>query len=85
MKPEVREYYVLIMNMRRIGRKIDYILNYISRYERSIVSGFSINENVSFDHKLDNLKASLTSKRNQIYNSIIPTLESEMRAASASR
>ncbi len=81
MNDEVRAYRTLILNMRKIGREIDYTMNYINRFERNILSGFVANENVSFDKRLDNLKQQLDAKKNQIYNSIIPTLEAEMQAA----
>ena len=81
MNPEVREYRVCIMNLRRIGREIDYALNYITRYERYIVNGLVVNDDNSFDKDLDSLKEKLTYKRNKIYNSIIPSLEAEMEAA----
>ena len=81
MNSEAHEYRVLIMNMRRIGREIDYALNYVSRYERYISSGFVANETVSFDRELNNLKENLTIKRDEVFNTIIPTLEAEMQAA----
>ena len=81
MNSEAHDYAVLIMNLRTIGRKIDYALNYINRFERYILSGFVVNENISFDGDLENLKNSLTAKRDQIFNSIIPALEMEMQAA----
>ena len=80
MNSEAHEYRVLIMNMRRIGREIDYILNYINRYQRYILSGLVANDDKSFDRQLDSLKERLTYKRNRVYSSIIPALEAEMQA-----
>ncbi len=85
MNSEVREYRILIMNLRRIGREIDYALNYFSRYERYILSGLVANDNVSFDKELEDLKERLTYKRDRIYNTIIPSLEMEMQAAAAAQ
>ena len=83
MNSEAHEYRVLIMNMRKIGREIDYVLNYINRYERYIINGLVVNDDKSFDKDLNALKDSLTYKRDKIYNSIIPALEAEMQAIMA--
>ena len=80
MNSEAHEYRMLIMNLRRIGREIDYTLNYINRYERYILSGFVVNDTYSFDKDLNELKERLTYKRDKIFNTIIPSLEQEMQA-----
>ena len=49
MNSEAREYRVLIIGLRRIGREIDYTLNYINRYERYILNGLVANDDCSFD------------------------------------
>ena len=81
MNAEVQQYRVLIMNLNRIGREIDIAINYISRFQRYILSGLVANDNKSFDKDLDGLKQALSSRRDRIYNSIIPTLRAEMQAA----
>ena len=83
MNSDAHEYRVLIMNLRRIGREIDYTLNYINRFERYIVSGIVANDNKSFDRNLNSLKETLTYKRDRIFNTIIPSLEEEMQAIMA--
>lgn len=83
MNSEAREYRVLIINLRRIGREIDYTLNYINRYERYIVSGLVVNDDKSFDKELNDLKERLMYKRDRIFNTIIPSLEMELTAAMA--
>ena len=83
MNSEAHEYRVLIMNIRKIGREIDYILNYINRYQRYILNGLVVNDNKSFDRDLDSLKERLTYKRNKIFDYIIPSLEAEMQAIMA--
>ncbi len=83
MNSEAREYRVLIINLRRIGREIDYTLNYINRYERYIISGLVVNDDKSFDKELNDLKERLMYKRDRIFNTIIPSLEMELTAAMA--
>ena len=81
MNAEVQQYRILIMNLNRIGREIDVAINYISRYQRYIISGLLANDSKSFDQEVEPLKDALMSRRDRIYNSIIPALRVEMQEA----
>lgn len=81
MNAKVYEYRTLINNLRRVSREIDVILNQINRYESLILSGLAVNDNISFDGELKDLKEKLTYKKNKIVNVIIPGLNTEMEMA----
>lgn len=70
----VEEYIELISQMRTLAYKMDYIINNINRYKMFISKGFIVNDNISFEKELENLKEVLTFKKNKIKNDIIPEL-----------
>ena len=84
MKGEVKQYRTLITNLRTIRREISSTVTRIERFEKSILNGFVVNDEVSFNKELNNLKSILNSKIDSINNDIIPSLEAERDAILAS-
>lgn len=70
----VSEYLDLISKMRKLAYKMDYVINNITRYENYITKGFILNDSISFEDNLNDLKEKLIYKRNKIRNDIIPEL-----------
>lgn len=70
----VSEYLELISKMRKIAYKMDYVINNITRYENYISKGFILNDSISFESNLKDLKEQLIYKKNKIRNDIIPEL-----------
>lgn len=76
---ERQVYFQLISDLRRAVRNIDVLLMNIQRYENYISVGLVINENITFNKDLNQMKETLNYKRNKIRNEFIPSLQMMMQ------
>lgn len=75
-----QSYINLINDLRQASRDMNILLINIKKYENYILRGLVINDNISFNNELTQLKETLSYKINKIRNEIIPALYAILRA-----
>lgn len=77
---EQQMYINLINDLRQAIRDMSILLNNIRRYESYITRGLMVNDNITFNDDLSQMKETLNYKINKIRNEIIPGLYMSLSA-----